>query len=159
MLPENSLSTVPKIINAVTSIMGLSALGLLASVVAFPAALVQIPQDKVFLTFLVMVALVLTVLVVNMVYAYVLQRLELTFRVRVESLAEEGPLAGIQVELYKNGNLVQSSPTDDFGLLAFTVKLERKDELYVVVNQAGQQPNKAALYSAGQCQMTKTIRL
>jgi len=159
MFPENSQTSFAKTIKEVTTILGLSSLGLLATGAALTAVLVKTPQDRQFPTFVVMATLVLVVVFANMIYAYVMQKLELTFRVRVEKAQDEDPLVDVQVDLYKNGKLVQSSSTDDFGLLAFTVKLERKDELYVVVIQNGTQSNKAALYSSGQCQMTKTIRL
>ena len=157
MLPENALSFFDKIIIAVKDIVGLSALALLAAGVAFPAALLKAPAEKQFPAFLAMVILVLIVVFSNMIYAYVVQKLELTFRVRVEK--PEGPMVDVQVDLYKNGKLLRSSSTDDFGMLAFTVKLERNDELYVMVVDNGKPSNKAALYSSGQCQMTKTIRL
>ena len=161
MSENNPLGTWAKIIIVVTSIMGLSALALLAAGAAFTAVLVQTPQDKQFPTFIVMAGLVLALVLANMIYAYLIQKLELTFRVRVAHLENgmESPWENMQVDLYKNGKFDQSSSTDEMGMLVFTVKLERKDELYVVVvDETGKKSNKGVLFSGGQCQMIKTIR-
>jgi Na+/melibiose symporter-like transporter len=159
----NAQKNWPQIIGSVNSIMALSALALLAAGAAFTAVLVQTPQEKQFWTFLVMIGLLLIILFSNMFYAYIMQRHELTFRLRVARMQNgvETPCEDTAVEIYRNEKLLQSSATDEMGILSFTVKLERKDELYAIVlnPETGQKTNRAALYSAGQCQMIKTIRL
>lgn len=161
MSKDDHLGSWAKIIVVVTSIMGLSALALLAAGAAFTAVLVQTPPDTQFPTFIVLAVLVLTLVLANMIYAYLIQKLELTFRVRVAHFENgmESPSENVQVGLYRNGKLDQTSSTDEMGMLVFTVKLERKDELYVVVVDAtGKESNKGVLFSGGQCQMIKTIR-
>lgn len=149
------------VIRSVTSVMGLSALAILSLGAAFTAVLYKTPENYQFPTFALLAGILISILVMNMIYYYVIEKLELTFRVRVATVQNniETPCENQTVRVYKNKQTVTETSTDEMGISTFTVKLQRHDELYVVVIRNGIESNKAAVYSGGQCQMVKTIRI
>src|SRR5262249_17930436 len=100
--PGSSIGAWPKIIAAVTSIMGLTALAILAAGAAFAAAIVNNPKENQVQLFVILILLVLALVFSNMVYAYVIQRTELTFRVRVARMHQgiETPCSDMLVDIY-----------------------------------------------------------
>lgn len=153
------------IIERVTTILGLSALVVLAAGAAFTAVLIKTPAEKQLTPFVIMVGLLLTIVVMNMVYLYYYaEKAELTFRVRVARLSDgvEVPWDGARVDLLKNGQPSQQSLTDEGGYVLFTVKAGRKDEFSVIVvdpSTAQQKSSPAPLFAQGHCLMPKKILL
>ena len=164
MPEDNNKGRWAPIIQAVTSILGLSALVVLALGAAFTAVLIKIPVDKQFTCFLLMAGLLVLIVLLNMLYAYYIEKAELTFWVRVaRSVGNiKQPWNGARVDLYRNGQLSQSKFANEDGDLAFRLKLGRKDDLYVVVvdpTTSEPKSERAPLYSEGQFRMVKTIVL
>ena len=160
-MPDNNQSSWAAIIAAVTSIMGLSALAILALGAGFTVVLYKTPEEKQFQTYVLLAVTIGFLVIANMVNLYVTQKLELTFRIRVATGQSELeiPCEGIVVGVFKNGTKMLDAYTDEMGICLFTVKLQRNDEIYAVVTSEGGPSNKAAIYSSGQCQMLKTIRI
>ncbi len=151
-----------RIIGSVNSIMGLSALGVLAAGAAFAVVLAHVPAEQKLLYFIILVAFVVVLVAGNMVYAFVENRHEFTFRVVVARFANgvETPVPNTRVKLYKNGKNVGESDTDEMGGVSFALRLDRRDDYYVTVTSAtARKPNRVALFATGHCQIVKRVLL
>ena len=150
-----------KIIEVVKSLLGLSALALLAAGAAFTAAIFNMSKEELYKTFLLLVGLIVFLILINIVHEIWLRRLELSFRLRVSRDVNgvQSPVKDAEVKLLKNGGQELVRYTDDEGFSTITVKVERNDELTVVVKdpKTGTDRPPAAIYSGGQCQMIKNI--
>jgi len=147
-----------KIIETVRSFYTLCALIVLVLGVAFSTTITGKSRLELFISLLVAC---LAIVAAALYYWVMVDRNELTFRVRISKSTKGGPLPlnDLKVALFKNGKQIKERLTDDNGEVAFTVRLMRSDELYVEVNHANGFPRKSPLYSEGQCQFVKAITL
>jgi hypothetical protein len=154
----------PAIIREVKTVPGLSALTVLVAGAIIGPFVYGTHEDTRKTLLWTTVGFLAFVLVANLIYFLRNELGEITFRVRVAKSTKSGdePWVGATVQLYRNKDLVGETHTADEGDAIFQVKVGRKDELYVVVLDpetkiAKSQP--AAVFSAGNCLMVKTIRL
>lgn len=157
---SDAFQSIPQIIQAVTSVLGLSALAILAIVIVVWAT----PEGASISSYLLRLGGVVAVYLIAIVYIYRTERTELTFKVRVARLENgvEAPWDGAPVDLLKNGKSVQVLRTDEDGFVFLTIQVGRGDELSVIVlDPVTNQPKseKAALYAKGQCMVPKKILL
>jgi hypothetical protein len=162
-MANNTPQNYAEILDKIKTILTLSALVALLAAAGLTAVIVKMEKGNEFLTWLVMIGFLFALILVNMIYAYVTQPREFVLGVHVarkEEGVEQG-WDGAVVTLYNNETLVEQAATNEMGYLTFNVKLDKKDNLYVVVGDGatGNKPNKAALYSAGQFHMIKKIVL
>jgi hypothetical protein len=99
----------------------------------------------------------------NMIHLYVVGAAEITFRVRVaRSVNGQEPWDGVLIRVFVNNKLDREVASDENGDVSFRAQVKRTDDLHVVVVDPGTQQvqsNKAAIYSQGECKMTKTITI
>lgn len=163
MANENSQTFYADILDKVKTILALSGLVVLLAGAGLTAVIWNMPQDNKFTSWLGMLGFLLAVVLANMIYAYRMQQQELILGIHVARRENgvEQVCVGAEVTLYRNGAPLHQLNTNDMGYLTFPVKLDKKDNLYVIVEDAatGKRSPKAALYSAGQFHMIKKIVL
>lgn len=152
-----------EILDKIKTILTLSGLVALLAGAGLTAVIMKMEKGNEFLIWLVMIGFLFALILVNMIYAYVTQPREFVLGVHVarkEEGVEQG-WDGAKITLYNNEMLVQEAATNEQGFFFFPVKLEKQDNLYVIVGDStsGKRSNKASLYSAGQFQMIKKIVL
>jgi hypothetical protein len=163
MANENPQKNYAEILDRVKTILALSGLTALLAGAGLTAVIWNMPQDNRFFTWLLMLLFLFALILVNMIYAYRTQQQDFIISIHVarkEEGVEQG-WDGAKVTLYNNETPLQEAATNEMGYLTFPVRLDRKDNLYVIVADGvtGKRSNKAALYSAGQFHMIKKIVL
>jgi hypothetical protein len=154
----SDLSFYSKVIATVKSFHGVSALVVLVIGTAFSIHEVRSPSTP---TFYALLLSVLIIAALDLTYVLMSGSSDVTFRVRTIR-AESGatvPLAGLDITLYKNGKKVRSRLTSEEGEAAFRESVGGSDELYVQVTDSQGAVLKAALYSEGQLQVVRSIRI
>jgi hypothetical protein len=150
----------PRIIEAVKTFPGFSTALLLALTPVFITAVTNASaeQKPLLLRYLLVGAGLLAL--ANFAYFVYEGSTELTFQIRfLRSVANKEPADGIQVKLYKNGQVIDSSLTNEEGVVSFTIRVGRKDEFYVQVADPHLPARKASLCNRGQFQFARTVIL
>lgn len=152
------MSSFPAIIAAVKTTLGLSSLVILAIVLVSSLT----PATTGAQTYLIRAGSILILYLIALVFSYISDKKEPTFRVRISHVKEgvEAPWSGMCVQLLKNGKLDQEKRSDDDRYLFFKVKAGRRDDLaIIVIHPETKEPklNPAPLYSEGQCMIPKRI--
>jgi hypothetical protein len=163
MANDNPHAFYADILDKVKTILALSGLVVLLAGAGLTAVIWNMPKENQFSTWFVMLGFLLAVILMNMLYAHRTQQQELILGIHVarKEKGVEQECDGATVTLFRNGTAVQEAATNDKGYFSFPVKLNKKDNLYVIVVDTftGRQSGKAILYSAGQFNMTKKIVL
>jgi hypothetical protein len=157
---KEALASFPQIIEAVRSVLGLSALAILVMALV----LWLTPKEAGIEVHLIGVGSILAIFIIALIYTYAFERTDLTFRVRISRLSEgiEIPWAGVCVRLVRNGATIQEKHSSEEGDLFFTLRVRRKDDVSVlVIDPQTNQPklSPAPIYSEGQFMLIKRILL